>query len=90
MEPGKVDEVIHVLELAREEAKKMSAARGRRAADGDKAVVRAITGRSANTLLQQDARTDRATAASRFSKWTVRRSWFGLSSQTVNPSASCR
>ena len=43
MEPGKVDEVIHVLRLAREEAEKQPAARGRPAADGGKAVVRAIT-----------------------------------------------
>jgi hypothetical protein len=47
MEPGKVDEVIHVLRLAREEVEKLPAARGRPAADGGKAVVgRLQAGRS--------------------------------------------
>jgi hypothetical protein len=43
MEPGKVDEVIHVLEVARDEAKKMAAVRNADAPRGNKAVVRAIT-----------------------------------------------
>lgn len=44
MELDKVDEVIHVLELAREEATKMAAVRNGSAMRGAKAVVRAITG----------------------------------------------
>jgi hypothetical protein len=43
MEPGKVDEVMQVLEVARDEAKKMVVMRNRNAARGSKAVVRAIT-----------------------------------------------
>ncbi len=43
MEPGKVDEVMRVLELAREEARKMAAAHSGRASTEGKAVVRAIT-----------------------------------------------
>jgi Na+/proline symporter len=42
MEPGKVDKLLHVLELARDEAKEM-VARNERAPRGDKPVVRAIT-----------------------------------------------
>jgi hypothetical protein len=43
MEPEKVGEVMHVLELAQEEAKKTAAARhGRAAANEGKAVVRVI------------------------------------------------
>ena len=43
MEPGKVDEVIHVLGVARDEAKEIAAARSERAAPREvKAVVRAI------------------------------------------------
>jgi hypothetical protein len=45
MEPGNVDELIRVLELAREEAQKMAAMRGRRAVRGNEVAVRAI-GRS--------------------------------------------
>lgn len=48
MEPGKVDEVMHVLGLAREEAKKMAAAHSGRARRDDKTVVRAITKNTAN------------------------------------------
>lgn len=47
MELDKVDEVMHVLKLAREEATKMTAARNRSAVRGSKAVVRAITGNTA-------------------------------------------
>ncbi len=43
MEPGKVDEVMHVLELAREEAKKVTAARSESASRAGKAVARATT-----------------------------------------------
>jgi hypothetical protein len=43
MEPGKVDELMHVLELARDEAKQMAAARGERAPLAGKAVLRPIT-----------------------------------------------
>jgi hypothetical protein len=43
MEPVKVDELIHMLGLAREDAKKMVAARSRRLSRGDKAIVREIT-----------------------------------------------
>lgn len=42
MEPGKVDEVMSVLEVARDEAKKMAAC-NERAAHGGEAVVRTIT-----------------------------------------------
>ncbi|MGB9280298.1 MAG: hypothetical protein WCB57_09495 [Pseudonocardiaceae bacterium] len=42
MEPGKVDELMHVLRLAREEAQQMPTARGGRAADVRKAVVSGI------------------------------------------------
>lgn len=40
---GKVDEVISMLELARDEAKKVAAARNGDAFRGNKAVVRATT-----------------------------------------------
>ncbi len=43
MEPGRVDELMHVLELAREEAKQMIAAYGENASPARKAVIRAIT-----------------------------------------------
>jgi Na+/proline symporter len=43
MEPGKVDELMHVLELARQEAKKMAAAHRGRASIAGNAAVRAIT-----------------------------------------------
>ena len=43
IEPSKVDDVMHVLEVAREEAKKMAAARSGRAPREGKTVVRAIT-----------------------------------------------
>ena len=43
MDPAKVDELVHVLELAQDEAKQMTAARSGRAPRQDKAVVRAIT-----------------------------------------------
>lgn len=42
MEPGKIDEVMSVLGVARDEAKKMAAARSGRASHAGKAVVRAI------------------------------------------------
>jgi hypothetical protein len=42
MEPGKIDELIHVLELARDDAKKI-AIPGRRVIPGDGAALRAIT-----------------------------------------------
>lgn len=42
MESGKVDEVISVLELARDEAKKVATARNVNALHGDKPIVRAI------------------------------------------------
>ncbi|MGH3669062.1 MAG: hypothetical protein ACRDSH_00275 [Pseudonocardiaceae bacterium] len=45
MAPGKVDELVHVLELARDEARKMAAARGRRTG---KANALAITRSTAN------------------------------------------
>lgn len=43
MEPGKVDELMHVLEVARDEAKDMATALDAPASRGGKAVVRAIT-----------------------------------------------
>lgn len=43
MEPGKVDELLRVLGMAREDAKKMAVARSERAAHAGKAVVPAIT-----------------------------------------------
>jgi hypothetical protein len=43
MEQGKVDEVIHVLGLAREEGKRMAATPGRRVARGETAIVQEIT-----------------------------------------------
>ena len=43
MEPGKVDEVMSVLGLARDEARKVAAARNGSAFRGPKAVVRTIT-----------------------------------------------
>jgi hypothetical protein len=42
MEPVKVDELIHILGLAREDAKKMVAARSMRLPRGGNAVVRDI------------------------------------------------
>ncbi len=42
MEPGKVDELLRVLELARDEAKTMAAARREQPPRASKAVVRAI------------------------------------------------
>lgn len=49
MEPGKVDELMHVLELAREEAKQIIAAHGEPPTpQASKAVVRAITKNTAN------------------------------------------
>jgi hypothetical protein len=43
MEPGKVDELMHVLELARDEAKQRAAARREHASLAGKAVLRPIT-----------------------------------------------
>jgi hypothetical protein len=43
MDPAKVDELVHVLKLAQDEAKQMTAARSGRTPRGDKPVVRAIT-----------------------------------------------
>jgi hypothetical protein len=43
MEPGKVDEIISMLELARDEANKVATARNASAFRGGKMVVRAIT-----------------------------------------------
>ncbi|MGH3670578.1 MAG: hypothetical protein ACRDSH_08065 [Pseudonocardiaceae bacterium] len=43
MEPGKVDELMHVLELARDEAQKMAVARGGRASREGKMVAQPIT-----------------------------------------------
>lgn len=43
IEPEKVDDVIHVLGLAREEAKRMGFARGRWASRGDRIGFREIT-----------------------------------------------
>ncbi len=43
MRSGKVDEVISMLELARDEANKVATARNGSALGGDKTVVRAIT-----------------------------------------------
>ncbi len=48
MEPGKVDELLHVLELARDEAKTMAAARRELPPRASKAVVQAIP-RNTNT-----------------------------------------
>jgi hypothetical protein len=48
MEPVKVDELIRVLELAREEAQKTAAMRGRRPVRGNEVAVRAI-GRGGST-----------------------------------------
>jgi hypothetical protein len=42
MEPGKVDELIHMLGLAREDAKKVVAPLSRRPHSGDDAVIREI------------------------------------------------
>lgn len=42
MEPSKVDELMHMLELAREEAKRTAAVHGGGAAREDRAVIRAI------------------------------------------------
>jgi hypothetical protein len=47
MEPGKVDELIRTLTLARDEAAKMAVARGARVARGDEATGRVITGGTA-------------------------------------------
>ncbi len=46
MEPGKVDELIRVLGLARDEAQKFVAVRGRRVASGGNVGVRAIPSES--------------------------------------------
>ena len=46
MEPVKVDELVHVLELARDEAKNMPVARNGGPSQAGKAAVRAITGSS--------------------------------------------
>jgi hypothetical protein len=43
MDPAKVDELVHVLKLAQDEAQQMTAARSGRTPRGDKPVVRAIT-----------------------------------------------
>ncbi len=43
MEPGKLDKLLHVLELARDEAKKMAVARSELPPRASKAVARAIT-----------------------------------------------
>jgi hypothetical protein len=43
MEPVKVDQLIHVLEQARDEARKLARARNGRASHEDKPVVRTIT-----------------------------------------------
>jgi hypothetical protein len=43
LEPGKVTELMHVLELARDEVKQMAAARGEHASLAGKAVVQSIT-----------------------------------------------
>jgi hypothetical protein len=43
MEPGKVDELMHVLELAQEEAKEMAVHSDRPTSQAGKAIVRAIT-----------------------------------------------
>jgi hypothetical protein len=48
MEPGKVDELMHVLELAREEAKEMATTRG--APPAGKAIVRAIARNTTRSL----------------------------------------
>jgi hypothetical protein len=43
MEPGKVDELMHMLELAQEEAKVMAACSERPTSQAGKAIVRTIT-----------------------------------------------
>lgn len=43
MDPAKVDELVHALKLAQDEARTIGAARSGRAPRGDKPVVRAIT-----------------------------------------------
>ena len=43
MEPAKVDELMHVLELARDEARKTAVAHNARAPRGDRPMARAIT-----------------------------------------------
>ena len=45
MNPAKVDELIHVLELATDEARQVGTARDGRASHGDKLVVQAIARR---------------------------------------------
>ena len=50
MEPVKVDELIRVLELVREEAQKLAAMRGRRAVRGNEVAVRAV-GRAVAPIL---------------------------------------
>ena len=49
MEPGKVEEVMHVLEVARDEAMDMVAARNAHASDESKTVFREITTRGSTT-----------------------------------------
>ena len=44
MEPAEIDELVHVLELARDEARKTSVARNGSPSQTGKAAVRAITG----------------------------------------------
>lgn len=57
MEPGKVDELLLVLGVAREDAKKMAVARRERAAHAGKAIVPAITsGVSAARMNNRDCR----------------------------------
>ncbi len=43
MDPAKVDELVHVLKLAQDEARAIGAARSGRAPRADKSVIRAIT-----------------------------------------------
>ncbi|MGH3512657.1 MAG: hypothetical protein ACRDQV_09140 [Pseudonocardiaceae bacterium] len=43
MDPAKVDELMHVLELATDEARQVGAARNGGASQGDRSVVQAIT-----------------------------------------------
>lgn len=45
LEPSRIDELTHTLELAREDAKKMAAAPPQRASHRDQAVIRKITGK---------------------------------------------
>jgi hypothetical protein len=48
MEPGKVDELMRTLELAREDVKRMAMARGKSAVRGRQAVVREVTSGAVN------------------------------------------